>query len=349
MPNPKDWKDRLTETLPLVMQLAAGSEFDYADYLWADMKAQLDGMSETSRKQLSESMHLGTKKDENWRKWVRCIILIEQLIVRPGARRMAAAIISACVPKSVDQVKADGKALVRSLDPWTDYGFADTQVVRPLKIGCSVSGGDATGPGTIACFVKDNKTGDIMFLTNQHVALQEFGTATTVDPEMRQPAKLNGGSTANKIGKYVRGILDSRMDAAVCKLNHGIAWANETRRGRSSAGIPITGVNRNFQKDEVVWKCGSMSYIAWARIKDANKLTATVPHSNVFGGNVIFKNQIEVESLLQGREFQVRGDSGSALINQSNEIVGLMHGGLKGGGLATPIGDVFDALDVSFA
>ncbi len=281
---------------------------------------------------------------------VRGLMLIEQVLVAPSNRTSVPLLLSTCIPLSDAQVKARLKATIKAVDPWPDYGSPDLSPCRPVKIGTSISGGGATGPGSIACFCRDRTTGRAMLLSNMHVVCQEFGDKTDFagnPPVILQPAKMNGGTPTNKIGVYARGILDKRMDAAVCFLDAGIAFVNETRPSGVSASVQIVGANRTFQNDEPVWKCGAMSYVSRGRIKNQNKPSSSVPHAK-FGGNVTFESQIEVETLIADREFQIPGDSGSGLMNDKNAIIGLLHGGLNGGALATPIGAVFDALDVAF-
>jgi hypothetical protein len=320
----------------------------FSNLVLLDLKDRLANMSAGSKKKLGETLHLGSKKDKEWRKFVRALLLLENVMVIPHNRRTKAAVISASVPKTPYQLRADLKDMIKALDPWPNYGTADLAVVRPVKIGCSISGGDATGPGSIGCFVRDRATGKMMLLTNQHVALQEFGNDMSHgNPDIRQPAKLNGGQPTNKIGVYARGFLDGNMDAAVCFLSPGIAWSNETRACALQPSIPITGTNANFAKDDYVWKCGCMSFISRGRIEDPDKLNSTVPHNPKLGGSVTFVNQIEVKSV-NNRQFQIPGDSGSCLVNQNNEIIGLLHGGTMGGAIATPIGDVLNRLKVDF-
>ena len=185
-----------------------------------------------------------------------------------------------------------------------------------------------------------------MLLTNQHVALQGCGPdLSSGKPDLRQPAKLNGGTTEQKIAVYERGKLDRTMDAAVCFLNNGVGWSNETRACHNQASIPIVGTESTYAVGDLVWKCGAMSFISHGRISSVTK-SSTVPHAK-WGGNITFENQIEVESL-NNRQFQIPGDSGSCLINEDNKVIGLLHGGGSGGAVATPITAVLDDLGVDF-
>lgn len=346
-PNTKKWDDRIQE---VYQQFFAMDDFEPSEFVQRELATHLDAMPAQKRKELSNSLHLDKQKTESWRKLVRAIMLVEQVLVPPMNRNPISLTISTSIPLADAQLKKRLKDMIRAVDPWPDYGSPDLAVCRPVKIGTSISGGGASGPGSIACFVRDRTTGKPMLLSNMHVVCQEFGDQTDVTnnpPVILQPAKMNGGSATNRIGVFARGILDKRMDAAVCFLDSAIAFVNETRPGGMVSSIQITGASRTFQADEPVWKCGAMSFISRGRIKNPNKPSSQVPHAK-FGGSIIFENQIEVETLIANREFQIPGDSGSGLMNGQNQIIGLMHGGLKGGGLATPIGDVFDALGVDF-
>ena len=349
--NTKKWDTRLADIGTTLQSLVTDEvPFDVPDRL----RQTIDQLSATQQKKLSETLHLDKQKDEAWRKWVRAYALIERVMVGTAVRRPVNTIVQFFLTKSSQDVRQDTRELIRSLDSWSDWGCKDFAPQRPLKIGCSVSGGGASGPGSIACFVTDNTSGDLMLLTNQHVALQEFGTATGTAadkplPDIFQPARNNGGTNGHKVGKFVRGFLTSELDAAVCKLEPTVLGVNETRQGGTQPSIQITGANRNLpQIGDLVWKCGCMSYISRGRVVNINKNSA-VPHSPKLGGSIAFTAQIEVVSLIPGREFQIPGDSGSGLFNQNNEIIGIMHGGTHGGGIATPIDMVFNRLDVDFA
>jgi hypothetical protein len=348
----KTWSDRLTQVETLVDGFDDDGAWKFVEshelsnLVLIKLKDDLTAMTLQQRKAIGQALHLGSKKNKDWRKYVRALLLLELVLVPPLTRRTKTAVVNACLTKDAAALRLDLKGMIKALDPWLDFGNADLALVRPVKIGCSISGGNATGPGSIGCFVRCRQNGRMMLLTNQHVAKQEFGPdPSKPDPDIRQPAKLNGGQVTNNIAVYARGKLDKTMDAAVCYLNAGVGWSNETRQGPLQASIPIVGVNNHFAVNDAVWKCGCMSFIAHGRIQDVDK-DSTVPHAK-FGGNVAFEHQIEVKSV-SNRQFQIPGDSGSCLINQANEIIGLLHGGLKGGAVATPIEDVFDEMDVDF-
>jgi len=346
-PNTKKADSRVQEIYRLFWQM---DDFEPSEFVQRELASKLTAMTPAQRKTLSDSLHLTKQKTKPWRDVVRAIMLVEQVLVPSINRRQLTQVLASAIPQSDAQLKSTLKQMIKAVDPWPDFGSPDMAVCRPVKIGTSISGGGATGPGSIACFVKDRKTGKPMLLSNMHVVCQEDGNKTDLKgnpPVILQPAKMNGGQATNKIGVAARGILDKRMDAAVCFLDDTIAWSNSTRPGGTVGSINIVGANSKYNANDPVWKCGAMSYISRGRIKDPNKPSAKVPHAK-FGGEINFENQIEVETLIAGREFQIPGDSGSGLMNANNEIIGLLHGGLKCGAIATPIQDVFDALDVDF-
>src|SRR5688572_12324953 len=278
-PNTKNWDVRLADVYNAV--LSCDDQFQSESLIVTDLRQAIGAMPAATQKQLSNTLHLQNQNTADWRKWVRCIGLIEAVLVAPRARRSFAQIKSQYNQTSAPQVRSAMRGMIKALDPWQDYGKADMTPLRPLKMGASISGGGASGPGSIACFVRDRATGRAMLLTNQHVVLQEHGAATDVvnaAPVILQPARMNGGSApASVIGTYARGFLDHRMDAAVCWLNDGIPYANETRPGPNSAGVPVVGVNRTLPNvGDLVWKCGAMSCVSRGRVRDPNK-----PHSTV--------------------------------------------------------------------
>ena len=329
--NTKAWGTRLTE----IKATVRGTTAPYRTALLQQMDSKLKAKSDDQKKVLSNSLHLSKQKTKAWRDKVRAIGLIEALFM-PNPRDFTS-IIAAHTNDADYLVLSELNRLIKSLDP-ANPNPPDLARHRPLKIGCSISGGNHAGPGSIACFVKCKDTGDIMILGNEHVMRAEFGTSTNDPPEIYQQSRGNGGTEA--IATYTRGLLNSRVDAAVATLKPNVQWFNMTPEGTA-----VRSICTRFKKNDLVWKRGTASRETQGQIVDA-KANKSVPHAK-FGGTINFADQIEVKVTGPKTEFQIPGDSGSALFNKNNEIIGLMHGGGKdGGGIATPIERVFELLNI---
>jgi hypothetical protein len=332
--NTKAWATRLTE----IKTTIRGTSASYRHALIDRIDGELARKTDPQKKTLSDGLHLNKERTKRIRDLYRAIALVETLFV-PVNPRTIAQVVRDHAADAEYLVLSELVKLIKGLDP-ASPNPPDLARHRPLLIGVSISGGNHPGPGSIACFVLCNQTGQPMILGNEHVMRAEFGTATRDAPEIYQPSKGNGAGERDAVATYARGILDARIDAAVAYLKGGVEYANRTPEGealRGSSGI--------YRVGQSVWKRGTASRRTDGRIEDvsANK---SVPHAR-FGGAINFANQIEVKVAGAKSEFQIPGDSGSALFNDQNEIIGIMHGGgMNGGGIATPIQRVFDLLDV---
>jgi len=241
-----------------------------------------------------------------------------------------------------------------------DVAKADLTTHRPLKIGISVGNHPDGGPGTITCFVLCNATNATMLLTNFHVAANSYpnggvplATGNHViglaqlpgaQPHIIQKAGLNGGLyPAHKVADYTRGMLRGApigIDAAVCTLTNGIQAVNSTPEGVAILNLPIAPA-----VGMAVWKRGAASGIQHGTITAIGHAGAT-QYNPKFGGNLVMAGSIQVTGNTQ--QFQIPGDSGSLLIDSATgRPVGQLHGGGAQIGLATPIGDVLQALNVT--
>ena len=163
------------------------------------------------------------------------------------------------------------------------------------------------------------------------------------------------------IATYTRGLLDTDFDAAVATLNTGMMWMNQTPDGTNLLSPPSP---YKLPESERVWKFGDASgRKKWGRL-ELNPKKEQVPfkifhEQTCYSGTpqALFKNTPVVfnkDSVLlvvgEGSEtFQIQGDSGSALLDEQNRLIGLMStGGMGITGYAIPIGVVFAKLNVKF-
>lgn len=238
-----------------------------------------------------------------------------------------------------------------------DTQRADNYTYRPLRIGASISNFPDPGPGTISCFVRDRNNGDIMLMTNLHVAQNSMPagggfvrTNNQLDPadfpgattHIIQKSGMAGGNLNYIVARFTRGFLRGApvgLDCATCKLEPGSTYGNQTPEGTALINNPIAPV-----VGMLVWKRGCASGIQCGQITQINH-AAQSAFNPKYGGAIQMQGQIEVTG--NTNHFQIPGDSGSLLIDQAtNRPVGLLHGGGAQMGLATPITDVLNALNV---
>ncbi len=240
---------------------------------------------------------------------------------------------------------------------------------RPAPGGVSIGHRDITA-GTLGCLVK--KGGELFILSNNHV-LANSNAAQIGDPIL-QPGPYDGGrfpddhianleafvpisfiggpsgcSTASGIADFLNSIArvmgsDARMQAITTQAEDNLVDAAIAR--------PL---NPNDVKDEIL-KIGTLQGTAAGElgmaIKKSGRTTALttgeIQQVNVtstvqYGENktAIFTDQLLAGAMSQG------GDSGSAVLDSNNRLIGLLFAGSENSTIINRIENVFSALGVS--
>jgi len=248
----------------------------------------------------------------------------------------------------------------------------DEKQYRPLKGGIQITNRiivkekDGYSPevahGTLGCFATSNDDGRRVLLSNCHVLLANSGR---VGDKVYQPAPavssdinsdslpLRPADDKNAVGRIVRAVMDEKVDAAIAELNetgnednglNEINGLSENGRPRYNIivgqGVAIAG--------QIVFKVGEVSGRTEGRIVDINYPATTFP---IEGQERTFKGQIAIQSVNAAHHFSERGDSGAAIVDIENRIVGLMFANNGDANpqitLANHIADVVTAMNIS--
>lgn len=248
--------------------------------------------------------------------------------------------------------KAKGEVDVRYVGRVVRQASWNRSRQRPLRIGTSIGHFEITA-GTLGCFVKLKRSGDMRVLSNNHVLANEnFGQKGDV---ILQPGFADGGrrpgDVMGSLDKFVRLKKRGRntVDAALAAISEKVKPYPTALRGVGT----LKGVVDNQTDYEMVEKLGRTTGHTNGRIT-AFELDNLVVAYDL--GNLRFDDQIEIEGVSTG-PFSAGGDSGS-LIFVSNEhlAVGLLfagsdQGGSNGAGLtyANPFAVVLKALSAELA
>jgi hypothetical protein len=231
--------------------------------------------------------------------------------------------------------------------------------LRPIQPGSSIGFEDPSNgfvmAGTFGLLVKDSANVSYI-LSNNHVIAFESGieadgtkrVGIPVGSPIYQPGLLDGGKVAtDKVAELVRWV-DLRADQAANKVDCAIAKLTPQNIG--SAEILFIGAPQGTGAavvDMVVHKFGrTTSYRAGRVTSVAFDLTLDYEV-----GSVIFQDQLAVRGL-NNRKFSDSGDSGSAILERSsNMVVGLLFAGSTTGNLTfgNHISDVLSQLHVKLA
>lgn len=223
--------------------------------------------------------------------------------------------------------------------------------VRPLKIGVSIGHYRITA-GTLGCFVRATDGGGTppaMVLSNNHVLANENDAAKGDD--ILQPGAYDDGrrpeDAVAALDRFVRlqpaGV--NIVDCAAATLNAGIAYD----------AVTITGIG-NLTGTGDLPEAGAVAKLGRTTGATSGRVTAFEVDNLIIGydsGDLRFDNQVEIESTGTG-PFSQGGDSGSMIVDGSQQAVALLFagsdiGGVNGLGLtyANPLSEVLARLNVS--
>jgi hypothetical protein len=214
-----------------------------------------------------------------------------------------------------------------------------TEKFRPAPGGVSVGHFNITA-GTFGCLVQ--KDGDLFMLSNNHVLANS--NEAELEDAILQPGPTDGGmeteDTIATLSEFVPITYESDdeeipanlVDAAIAKpVNTDDIEDNIFQIGM------IEGV-KEADFDMEVQKSGRTTGITSGVIEQID-VTSRVNYGP--GRVAVFSDQVMAGSMSQG------GDSGSAVLDNDNNIVGLLFAGSDTSTLINRIENVFDALEVT--
>jgi len=223
-----------------------------------------------------------------------------------------------------------------------------------LKVGGSI-GHTAITAGTLGLFVRDNLTGETVILSNNHVLANNNNAV--VGDNIVAPGPIDGGTVPTDIAGYL--LRFKAIDMTPGAINYVDGALSTISTGRSVCGNIVSGIpglpnNKIIRSNigvvgvtENVHKLGRTTGGTTGEVTDTNVHIYVSFNTSA----VAFSDQIAISSRT-GR-FSAGGDSGSAILNDSGEVVALLFAGSDVGGqfntgvtFANPIQRVFTALDI---
>jgi hypothetical protein len=269
------------------------------------------------------------------------------------------------VPKKLGEVKTDvvETGVIRALQGHKDRW-------RPAPGGVSIGHADITA-GTLGCLV--TRDGELCILSNNHV-LANSNAAQRGDPII-QAGRYDGGTLNDQIATLEDFIpINFGASAATCPTAKGLesllnwlakllgsshrvmAFQEVPDRNLVDAAIarPLSedlvekrileiGVPRGTRKATLgtqVKKSGRTTGFTTGRITQIH-VTSQVSYGE--GQNAVFEDQLMAGAMSQG------GDSGSAVLDEEDFVVGLLFAGSDATTIINPIQFVLEALNVEIA
>ncbi len=214
---------------------------------------------------------------------------------------------------------------------------------RPVPIGVSTGNAKEMSVGTIACRVKD-KSHHVYALSNNHVYARE--NAAGFGEEILQPGRYDGGIPgADYLGNLSSWVPIDFSGSPTNKIDAAIALTDTAHLGIATPadgyGTP-TSTTVVPALNMAVQKYGRTTSLTQGTISGINA-TIKVTYSS---GTATFVGQITVKSR---SPFLKAGDSGSLVVTEARQPVGLVFAGDNSGkfAVANTIDDVLSALGVS--
>ncbi len=235
----------------------------------------------------------------------------------------------------------------------------DEAAHRPLVGGTQLSRGGGIGAGTLGCFVWDpDDPGTVFALTAYHVMLPPPPDTTTT---AGQPSTAYGccGCTNGTIGRYAVGdmaVIDTLLvgalnlelvhvplrDEALIRLLPGMQWRAEVAEiGALAEAHEVTDAEVSHGTYKVR-KRGQRTGLTGGVVSAAGVIDVRSVVDDLL---LIRPNPAPGQGPNDVPYFVLEGDSGSVVVNQANEVVGLVHGTTASGlGVVLTIGNVLRRL-----
>lgn len=242
------------------------------------------------------------------------------------------------VPRKLDDIFTDvvqtGSVRLTQLDP------VRVSPQRPAFPGVSIGHYKVTA-GTFGAVVRDRSSGRLYILSNNHILANltdgQDGRGKVGDPIL-QPGRVDGGTGRNVIAWLERFVpVDragtNRLDCALARpLSEAAITDGIYGIGR------VTGV-RAAELGMTVLKSGRTTGVNEGRVLVVN---ATLQVGMGEEGKVNFVDQIVASAPTEG------GDSGSLVVDEKRDAVGLLFAGSETVMAFNPIQPVLEALDITF-
>ncbi|MGN6257344.1 MAG: hypothetical protein ACTHN3_06305 [Solirubrobacterales bacterium] len=264
------------------------------------------------------------------------------------------------VPAEVEGVKTDVVEMPKPTvlqTPGQLFGAdrVDRHEYRPIQGGTQVTREGPYGHGTLGCLCTvqgDEKT--VIALTNHHVVYDKCSDK----PNHEAVGQPDGESSSSDccddiIGTVLDAQCDEEVDITLIKLKAGLKWLAEVHEiGRIGATHNISEAEANTHTYQVK-KRGRTSGLTGGTVQ-AIGLKGEVMNPDGITVHRKYNNVISIvpnpdpASPGTPTDFSLPGDSGSAVLNAEDMVVGILFGGssatktTSGSGLAFPIKALID-------
>jgi hypothetical protein len=201
-------------------------------------------------------------------------------------------------------------------------------------------------PGTLGCIAYDYQS-RVVLLTAYHVLFAEG--ARTGEKVWLMDSARDMSETDKPVARSLygtQGVIDYEGKSYLVDCAVALCTSNSINLFNNSSSYKSMTVPIGPGKPELgqkVGKWGSASGYTSGVITDVQFVDSIYKHGQILTA----PNQILIRSLTS-EPFSVKGDSGAAIMNEKNEIIGLLWGvTCRGEGVACPIAPVLHEMGIS--
>lgn len=221
----------------------------------------------------------------------------------------------------------------------------DDDRYRPLLGGTQIGNDSSDALGTLGCFAQRNSDQSIVLLSNRHVMLQGRPVAITSGEKIGQPAiSCCCCCKGNIVGDVVNAASTGLVDCAIARVVNAPGFTNEIQDiGLVFGSAPLNGAGSTVVVGDRVRKRGRTTGFTIGRVVDPLMGTPAVPAKGIPART----QQIQIRPDTGYTRFSQPGDSGSAVVNDQNQVVGLHWAGDGTWGYSNLITNVLSAMDIT--
>ena len=222
------------------------------------------------------------------------------------------------------------------------HNIGSRERARPAYPGCSLSHLNMQ-TGTLGLIVRCECPDDSLYILSSTHVLTEYGEFKPGDAII-QPGKNDGGNEDDKIGELYRACeikyhdrhFSNTADAALARVIDII----NVREPILNIG-KHEGFNLQIRRDMDVKKSGRTSGVSYGKIRDPEaRLRIPYPRGPQSTSKAGFRDVVLCSVFSQS------GDSGAAVLNRNNEVVGLLMAGSNTATVFCKIGHVISELKI---
>lgn len=220
----------------------------------------------------------------------------------------------------------------------------DDDKYRPMLGGIMIGNDSGSLVGTLGCLAQRNSDQSIVLLGNQHVMLD--GGASNGEKIGQPTISCCCCCKGNIVGEVVDSAFNGLVDCAIARINGQPGFTNEIHEiGLIFGSAPLNSAGSTVVFGDKVRKRGCSTGLTTGTVMNARVGTS----ADAATGRPARTDQIEIKPDPEFESFQSDGDSGAALVNDENVVVGLMWGAHPTTKMAyaNRITDVVSALNIT--